>query len=119
MTIPIIVLEELVALCDHPDAGKSRNAKAALAFLDSFKGPAKLRLTSLQASGKQLEGFAMRSEPSSLGMGMKTNDDIILQTCRGLKSKNPVLISDDINMRLKGKAMGITMLTLRGLFNLL
>lgn len=120
MTIPVIVLEELVILCDHPNVEKSRNAKAALALLDTFKefaNPTKLRLTSLLASGKQLEGFDTRSEPFS--HGNKSNDDIILQTCRGLKSKDIVLISDDLNMRLKGKAMGITMLTMRELFELL
>jgi len=115
--IPIVVLEELVSLSDSPIKGKSCRAVEALDWLDKFHSTGNvLKLKSMAASGKISGSFACKSEICSLGT--VSNDDLILKMSLHLINKHlqharyPVVVSDDINMRLKAKAMGIRAINL-------
>lgn len=118
--VPVIVLEELVMLADHPIVEKSTKAMAALNWFDavypSHQGH-KLVIKAIFATGRTSTSFDIKNEPDSLGTA--TNDDLILKICTILGKQQqtdgiflkPVIISDDVNMRLKGKAMGIQALS--------
>jgi len=111
--IPVIVMEELVALSDHPNPTKSSKAQAALRWLDEFHPDEhKATIKSLFASGRSSCTFNSRYEPDSLAC--RTNDDLILKLCLILQSQlsqlhdvRAVLISEDVNMRLTARAMRV------------
>lgn len=115
--IPIVVLEELVSLSDNPIKEKSCRAIEALSWLDNYSSIGNaLKLKSMTASGKISGSFDCKTEICSLGT--VTNDDLILKMSLHLVNKHlqrpryPVVVSDDINMRLKAKAMGIRAINL-------
>lgn len=112
--IPAIVLEELVILCDVPE--KAPKAKRALHWLESeyeHSGDCKLSVSVAHASGKIDRDFRTKAE--ILSLGTRTNDDLILKMGQNLAkhqfpggvTMTPVLVSDDVNFRLKAKALGL------------
>ncbi|MGP1615030.1 MAG: PIN domain-containing protein, partial [Pollutimonas bauzanensis] len=116
--LPMIVLEEL----DHQKKGMSevaRNARQVSRFLDGLvgssteldKGVELDALGNVEALGKlHFQTTAMHSElPIELPMGKA--DNVILNVVHALQAVYPkravVLVSKDINMRLKARSLGL------------
>lgn len=117
--LPMIVLEEL----DHQKKGMSevaRNARQVSRFLDGLVGSSTSleKGVDLDTLGNQealgslhFQTIAMHSElPIELPTGKA--DNVILNVVHALQAMYPkravVLVSKDINMRLKSRALGLT-----------
>lgn len=100
--IPLVVLEEL----DNHKKGTSdiaRNARQVSRTLDTLiNGHLDL------SPGLKLEsGGKLFIQTDMLGTTAEKNDDKILEIAQNLKNRNVVLVSKDINIRIKAKALGI------------
>ncbi len=115
--LPMIVLEEL----DHQKKGMSevaRNARQVSRYLDELIGTADLSkgvpLDSLgHTDALGLLYFQTRptDTPLPVELPMGKADNVILSIVHGLRQESPkreiVLVSKDINMRLKARALGL------------
>ncbi|MFC4299799.1 PhoH family protein [Castellaniella hirudinis] len=115
--LPMIVLEEL----DHQKKGMSevaRNARQVSRYLDQLIGTEDLsKGVPLDALGNTdaLGSLYFQTRPTDttlpLELPMGKADNVILGTVHGLRRENPkrevVLVSKDINMRLKARALGL------------
>ncbi|MEW6277765.1 MAG: PhoH family protein [Candidatus Eremiobacterota bacterium] len=111
VVIPIVVLDEL----DHFKKGSmelNRNARLVIKFLDevSQQGPVS-KGVKLQNGGTLMVDITHTvGELSALGL-TSTNDNLILASAVASKRANPkkkvVLVSKDINMRVKAEALGL------------
>ncbi len=115
--LPMIVLEEL----DHQKKGMSevaRNARQVSRHLDQLIGAADLsKGVPLDALGNTdaLGSLYFQTRPTDthlpLDLPMGKADNVILGVVHGLCQENPkrevVLVSKDINMRLKARALGL------------
>jgi len=115
--LPMIVLEEL----DHQKKGMSevaRNARQVSRHLDQLIGAADLsKGVPLDALGNAdaLGSLYFQTRPTDthlpLELPMGKADNVILGIVHGLCQENPkrevVLVSKDINMRLKARALGL------------
>jgi PhoH-like ATPase len=115
--LPMIVLEEL----DHQKKGMSevaRNARQVSRYLDQLIGTADLSqgvpLDSL-GNSEALGALYFQTRPTDtrlpLELPMGKADNVILGIVHGLRQENPkreiVLVSKDINMRLKARALDL------------
>ena len=115
--LPMIVLEEL----DHQKKGMSevaRNARQVSRHLDQLIGTGDLsKGVPLDALGNTdaLGSLHFQTRPTDmhlpLELPMGKADNVILGIVHGLRKENPkreiVLVSKDINMRLKARALGL------------
>lgn len=115
--LPMIVLEEL----DHQKKGMSevaRNARQVSRYLDQLIGAADLsKGVPLDALGNTdaLGSLYFQTRPTDtrlpLELPMGKADNVILGIVHGLRLENPkrevVLVSKDINMRLKARALNL------------
>ena len=106
-----ITLEELDKLKTRPGE-TGANAREAIRILDKFRQEGNL------AEGIQLPmgGGLLKIEVNHIGAELpeswddKSPDNRILRVCKGLKNdrKNVILVSNDINMRIKADIIGVT-----------
>ncbi len=115
--LPMIVLEEL----DHQKKGMSevaRNARQVSRYLDELVGTADLtKGVPLDALGNidALGSLFFQTRPTEahlpLELPMGKADNVILSIVHGLRKQSPkreiVLVSKDINMRLKARALNL------------
>ncbi len=115
--LPMIVLEEL----DHQKKGMSevaRNARQVSRYLDDLIGTADLSqgvpldaLGNLEAQGDLYFQTGPVDMSLPLELPLSKADNLILGIVHGLRQAAPkreiVLVSKDINMRLKARAMGL------------
>lgn len=106
--ISLTVLDELDKAKRRPDE-VGRNARAAIRFLDD------LRMFGNLHEGVKYEDAIIKVEPNHINnlpksLSLDSNDNRILSTAIGLskEGKHIVVISKDINMRVKCDALGIT-----------
>ncbi|MCB6182429.1 PhoH family protein [Leeia sp. TBRC 13508] len=118
--VPMMTLEEL----DNNKKGMSevaRNARQASRFLDQMVGNVEHILTEGIALSEHSQGAAsgrlfLQTEPlvpvQSMTMSIGKADNLILSVVLALKEKHPtrqvILVSKDINMRIKARAMGLS-----------
>jgi PhoH-like ATPase len=101
--IPLIVIEEL----DRHKKGqeeKARNARHFSREVDKLRQKSDIRAgVELHTGGKLFIVVAEKTEVP-LGMSLDTNDDIIILTAKQLGA---ILVSKDLNVRLKADAIGV------------
>lgn len=111
VVIPIVVLDEL----DTFKKGSSelnRNARVVIKFLDdlSRQGPVSKGVKLDNGGTLTVDIIHVMGELAELGLP-KSNDHLILASAVGIKKSNPkkkvVLVSKDINMRVKAEALGL------------
>jgi PhoH-like ATPase len=102
--IPLIVIEEL----DRNKKGQSEKARAARQFsrsVDAMRANGDLaKGVDLPTGGKLYINTVERVEDIPLGMDLRINDDLILYTAKVLDA---IVVSKDLNVRLKADAVGI------------
>ncbi len=110
VVVPIFVIEEVDKLKKQPVTGPQ--ARIASRTIDSF------RQIGCLAKGVHLDDeiffrVELKNDPSLLPPSLKRDvvDNRILSTTLGIQNENPdkkvVLVSKDINMRIKGDALGV------------
>ncbi|GMU53730.1 MAG: phosphate starvation protein PhoH [Candidatus Xenobia bacterium] len=111
VVIPIVVLDEL----DQFKKGSmelNRNARVVIKFLDdvSHQGPVSKGVKLDNGGTLTVDITHTVGELGALGLPT-TNDNLILASAVGIKNKNPkkkvILVSKDINMRVKAEALGL------------
>lgn len=115
IAVPAIVLEELAMLSDHPCKEKAAKAQQAVRWLDRCPSPF---FCTLLTSGKLVSRLSSKYETNQLGGSV--NDDLILKSCYNLlmseRKELPVVVSEDVNMRLKATAMGVKCIDIEAFF---
>lgn len=105
--IPMIVLEELDAIKQR-GVDLSRDARAAIRIIDEIIGDSQndvsVGVNIHDNSNALLRIIALES--TNLGLDMTVNDNVIIAVSHAM-GENAVMVSNDINMRLKAKGMGI------------
>lgn len=101
--IPLIVVEEL----DRNKKGHSEKARAARQFsrtVDALRSEGDLAKGVDLPTGGKLFIITVEKGEVPLGMDLKINDDLILYTAKVLGA---IVVSKDLNVRLKADAIGI------------
>lgn len=101
--IPLIVIEEL----DRNKKGQSEKARAARQFsrtVDALRCEGDLAKGVDLPTGGKLYIITVEKGEVPLGMDLKINDDLILYTAKVLDA---IVVSKDLNVRLKADAIGI------------
>lgn len=101
--IPLIVIEEL----DRNKKGQSEKARAARQFsrtVDALRSEGDLAEGVDLPTGGKLFIITVEKGEVPLGMDLKINDDLILYTAKVLDA---IVVSKDLNVRLKADAIGI------------
>lgn len=113
LVIPMAVLAELHCLLNRPD--KATRATEALEYLKEAK------LKYLHSDGSLLLEPSVEEEVYSSSPSIRNNDDVILMATLLLRNADgPVcLVSDDVNMQLKGEAMKILVIDRRHFIGLI
>lgn len=115
--IPIVVLEELDKLKVGATAlaSDARQAVRAIDYLIGKTSPKEIMqgIPIVRADGKNLGTISilMPSDGKSLGLSPSSNDNLIINDLIKLKNNSPdkevVLVTKDINMRLKARGTGL------------
>lgn len=101
--IPLIVIEEL----DRNKKGQSEKARAARQFsrsVDAMRADGDLAKGVDLPTGGKLYITTVKKGEVPLGMDLSINDDLILYTAKVLDG---IVVSKDLNVRLKADALGI------------
>lgn len=117
VVISFTVLEELDKLKKGRTDEISKNAREAIRFMDSLREKGKLSKGVAMPNGGVLQIFAnhqkqIRTEMRNLNLDPDVPDNRIIATASFLKGRFPdkevVLVSQDINVRLKADALGLS-----------
>lgn len=111
--IPLIVLAEIEKIKDN--AEREYLATSAMAILDPLIQSERLavvnnfgRILRPLEIKQQCEAFVM-----SLALDNRVNDDVILDLVPTFRHQRPLLLTDDINMRLKAKTRNIESISVK------
>jgi PhoH-like ATPase len=111
--LPIEVIEEIDRF-KRESSELGQNARAVSRMLDGFRGTGQLSEGVSLPTGGRLRIIFQRPKASSNGHGMFTTDSVdnrILSLAFGIQKSQPknqtVLVSKDINLRIKADALGL------------
>ncbi len=107
--IPIMVLEELDRIKTEPSY-RGRNAREAIRVLDALRGLGNLREgVPINGSGTIVQILVPDGAPFEWNTEKQSVDNQILTLCQGMLKKgyDIVLVSKDINLRVKADAIGL------------
>lgn len=117
--IPLIVLAEIEKLKENSE--RSNLATRAFEVLDPLMAADKLYIVNNYGRLVRQQEIKQQCWLLSLSIGNRINDDVIIDICRELsKSGSILLLTEDINMRLKAKTRQIESVSVkefRRLFN--
>lgn len=108
--VPVCVLEELDKLKTYKNEEVAKNARYVIRYLDQLSSENSLKSPIKLASKSTL--FVDIEDHQEVGGDKSYNDNKILACAlfylKNKKRKNVVLLSDDINLRVRAKALGLS-----------
>jgi hypothetical protein len=113
--LPLIVLVEIEKLKSAPGIDRKDLAARALEKLQKLMETEKIFIVNNYGRILRSQEIKQQVELLNITIGNRINDDVIIDTCRELsKSCSPiVLLTDDVNMRLKAKTRQIESISVK------